>query len=100
MKIDSTHLTSIQPGTAKQSPVIKHPANGDEVFQQALRRQVAGERASTKEGTPEPVISTVEKKVFEDLFPQSATQVRAYQSPAYKPKSQTVMLGRIIDRRG
>jgi len=98
MKIDSRLLPSIQPDRNQQSAVIKQPQNREEIFQRALRDEVRKDQPA-QSAAADPVISRTEKKTFEELFPQSVSQVRAYQSPAYRPKSQTVMLGRIIDRR-
>ena len=99
MKIDTSRLPLIQPERNQQSPVIKQHQLHEDVFQRTLEKE-SNKNQPAQAKQDNPVISRSEQKVFEDLFPQSASQVRAYQSPAYQPKSQTIMLGRIIDRRG
>ncbi len=99
MKIETTRLPFIQPERNQESPVIKQLKNQGEIFQRTLKKETQQDQSSQSIPS-EAVISKTEKKTFEDLFPQAVSQVRAYQSPVYQPKSQTIMLGRIIDRRG
>ncbi|HTY39063.1 MAG TPA: hypothetical protein VMH23_18235 [Bacteroidota bacterium] len=86
------------------STVIKHrrQVTGESDDSSTIKKAEAEQKVAAPpvEGTSETVISDEEKKYFENLFPGSANEIRAYSPYGRNGLKQPATLGSLIDLKG